>query len=180
MRLAKALADDQIERRVEILSGLLARILDADRLDDELWALIVTRVFGHTAPANAWLQEDELRLLGGLDSSICLARTVLPDWRLRLICRPGGRPVAYCDRWGCWPGPSTAADEPLAVCAALLRAVLVEARHTLRRRQRGSVVRWLGVARTGPQVLGEKLLGRTRSGKLDLGACHSAARRGCV
>lgn len=72
MRLAEALADDQIQRRIEILSGLLARTLDAHQLDDELWALIVTRVFGHAAPANAWLREDDLRLLGSLDSSMCL------------------------------------------------------------------------------------------------------------
>lgn len=176
MRLAEALADDQIQRRIEILSGLLTRTLDAHRLDDELWASIVTRVFGHAAPANAWLREEDLRLLGSLDSSMCLARTVLPNWRLRLICRPKGRPVAYCDRWGCWLGPSTAEDEPLAVCAALLRAVLAEARHTLRRRERASVVHWLGVARTGPRVLGEKIYRRMRSGRLDIESCHSAGR----
>jgi hypothetical protein len=180
MRPSEVSADAQLERRLETISGLLARTLDAHRLDDELWALIVTRVFGQAAPANAWLREDDLRLLGGLDSSMCLARTVLPGWRLRLICRPGERAVAYCDRWGCWPGPSMAADAPLAVCAALLRAVLAEARHTSKRRDRTSFSHWLGIAWASPRVLTEKILQHARPEGSNTEPCRSAVRRGCT
>lgn len=176
MQLPEHSADAQLKRRLEVVSGLLPRILHAQQLDDELWALIVTRVFGHPAPANAWLQGDDLRLLGSLDSSMCLARTVLPSWRLRLICRPGEHPVAYCDRWGCWPGPSTAADEPLAICAALIRAVLAEARQVSRYRSSMAFTRWLGVAWASPRVLGDKTSQRPRSEGLGIEPCRSVTR----
>ena len=71
MRPPEIMTKAQLDRRCEVISGLLARALDAQRLDDDLWALIVTRVFGQPAAANAWLREDDLRLLGGLDSSNC-------------------------------------------------------------------------------------------------------------
>lgn len=176
MRPPEIMTKAQLDRRCEVISGLLARALDAQRLDDDLWALIVTRVFGQPAAANAWLREDDLRLLGGLDSSICLARAVLPNWRLRILCRPGVRPVAYCDRWGCWPGPSTAADEPLAVCAALLRALLAEARHTSRWHDRTSSTHWLAVAWAIPRALGDKIQRRSRSRRLGIEPCPSAVR----
>jgi len=134
MQLHSSSIYSQAEMRCEVLPGLIARTLEAQRLDEELWALIVTRLFGQPSPCIAWLQEDELRMLGDLDASLCLARTILPTWCVRLISHPGKRPIAYCERRGWWLGPSSAADEALAVCAALLRAVLAVARFESRPR----------------------------------------------
>lgn len=162
MQFLSASTDAQTEKRREVISGLLAQTLDAERLDENLWALIVTRVFGQQGPAIAWLQEDDLRLLGGLDASMCLARTILPDWRTRLICRPGERPIAYCDRWGFWLGPSVAADEPLAICAALLRAVLAVTQSRSRRRRLIPLTWWMGIVGATPHRLGLGILRRPR------------------
>ena len=160
MQFLSVSTDAQTEKRREVISGLLAQTLDAQRLDEELWALIVTRVFGQPGPAISWLQEDDLRLLGGLDASMCLARTILPDWQIRLICRPGQRPIAYCDRWGFWLGPSVASDEPLAICAALLRAVLVVTQSRSRRRRLNPLTWRMGIVGATPRRLGLGILRR--------------------
>src|SRR4051794_493899 len=97
--------------RAEVIADLLSQARGADRLDEHLWAHIVTRVFGQPEPALAWLHEDEIRLLGGLDASLCLARAMLPGWRIRLRTEAGRRPEACCDRPGYRPGYVNGADE---------------------------------------------------------------------
>lgn len=114
----------QMSTRARTIEDLLARTLGADRLDEHLWAHVVTRVFEQPELVHAWLHEDEMRLLGGLDASLCLAKTVLPGWRLRLRIGTGQRPEACCDRPGYRLGFIAGADEPLAVCAALSNALL--------------------------------------------------------
>ncbi|AWI91984.1 hypothetical protein C0214_27280 (plasmid) [Methylobacterium sp. DM1] len=119
------------EDRHRIISELLTRTAAAEQLDEDLWAMIVTRSFGHPDPAIRWLEEDELRLLGGLDACLALIRANLPGWRVRLVCNGKARPRASCDRWGHWPGPSEGATEGLALCAALLRGLLSEVEASL-------------------------------------------------
>lgn len=120
-----------VEDRHKVISELLTRTAAAGQLDEDLWAMIVTRSFGHPAAAIQWLKEDELRLLGGLDACLALIRANLPGWRVRLVCRDKARPRASCDRWGHWPGPSEGATEGLALCTALLRGLLSEVEASL-------------------------------------------------
>lgn len=114
----------QMNARARTIEDLLAQTLVADRLDEHLWAHIVTRVLEQPESVHDWLREDEMRLLGGLDATFCLAKTVLPGWRLRLRAGTGERPEACCDRPGYRLGFMAGADEPLAVCAALSNAIL--------------------------------------------------------
>lgn len=111
-------------RQAQVIADVLSQTIAAERLDEHLWAHIVTRVFGEKEAVLAWLREDELRLVGGLDASLCLARTILPGWRIRLETGHGQLPKACCDRPDYRLGHVEAADESLAVCAALLGAML--------------------------------------------------------
>lgn len=121
--------------RAQIINDLLSQTLAADCLDERLWALIVTRSFGHPEPVRAWLRHDEARLLGSLEASMCLARTILPGWRIRLHSGARQRPKACCDRTGCRLGFVYGSDESLAVCAALLKAVLATSQRSSTRGQ---------------------------------------------
>lgn len=119
------------EDRHRVISELLSRTAAAEQLDEHLWAMIVTRSFGDPDPAIQWLQEDELRLLGGLDACLALIGAILPGWRVRLVCSDKARPRASCDRWGHWPGPSEGTTAGLALCTALLRGLLSEVEASL-------------------------------------------------
>lgn len=111
-------------QRAQTFRDLLSRTMAADRLDEQLWALVVTRAFGKPEAVRAWLRNDESRLLGGLDASLSLATTILPSWRIRLHSRAGLRPQTCCDRRGYPLGFVDGADPSLAKCAARLRALL--------------------------------------------------------
>jgi hypothetical protein len=117
----------------QIIADAPSRTLAVRRLDELLWAHIVTRSFGEQQAVLAWLREDEVRLLGGLDASLCLARTILPGWRIRLQVEAGQPPKACCDRPGYRLAYVEGADESLAVCAALLGALLAVAQRSATR-----------------------------------------------